>query len=410
MTQEQSQTEPLVLDPAGADFHTEIHRIRARGRMARIELPGGVPAWSVIDAELLEKLFTDPRVSKDAHRHWPAMHTGEIPQDWVMWPWVAVSNLLTAYGDDHRRLRKLVAPAFTHRRTQSLRPRIEAITAELLDDIATTPADRAVDLRDRFACALPIRVIGELMGVPAELSAALRTYAGGTLDTTLTPEQAQANFAGLYTTLHELLNYKRRNPGDDLTTILMTTHDEDGSKLGEQELGDTLLLIIVAGHETTANLLDHAVYALLTHPEHRIAALDGQLDWTEIIEETLRWEPPIAHMPMRFALEDIDLSDGYRITKGDAILAGLAGAGRDPRVHPDHPDTFDPTRQSKDHMAFGHGVHHCLGAPLARLEAAVALPALFARFPEMRLAADPATLGNVPSLVTNGHRTLSVVV
>ncbi|MFQ6226131.1 cytochrome P450 [Nocardia sp. NPDC002869] len=308
-------------------------------------------------------------------------------------------------------LRKLVAPAFTHRRTQSLRPRIEAITAELLDDIATTPADRPVDLRDRFACALPIRVIGELMGVPAELSAPLRTYAGGPLDTTLTPEQAQANFAGLYITLHELLDYKRRNPGDDLTTVLMTTHDEDGSKLSsEQELGGTLLLIIVAGHETTANLLDHAVYALLTHPEHRTAALDGQLDRSEIIEETLRWEPPIAHMPMRFARTDIDLPDGYRIAEGDALQAGLAGAGRDPRVHPDHPDTLDPTRRTKDHMAFGHGVHHCLGAPLARLEAAVALPALFARFPEIRLAADPTTLGNVPSLVTNGHRTLPVVV
>ncbi|WP_328397741.1 cytochrome P450 family protein [Nocardia sp. NBC_00416] len=408
MNRNRSSLEPLPLDPAGADFHTEIHRIRARGPLAVIELPGGVPAWSVIDADLLRTLFTDPRVSKDAGRHWPAMHTGEIPQDWVMWPWVAVSNLLTAYGDDHRRLRKLVAPAFTHRRTESLRPRIEGITADLLNALAATPADEQVDLRERFATALPIRVIGELMGVPAELSASLRTYADGTLDTTLTPEQSQANFAGLYTTLHELLDYKRRNPGDDLTTVLMSTHDEDGSKLSEQELGDTLLLIIVAGHETTANLLDHAVHALLTHPEQRAAALSGQLAWTDIIEETLRWEPPIAHMPMRFALEDIDLPGGYRIEKGDAILAGLAGAGRDPKVHPGNPDDFDPTRPAKDHLAFGHGVHHCLGAPLARLEATVALPALFARFPEMRLATTDH-LDNVPSLVTNGHRTLPVV-
>ncbi|WP_459547318.1 cytochrome P450 family protein [Nocardia sp. X0981] len=410
MTQEQSQTEPLVLDPAGADFHTEIRRIRARGPITVIELPGGVPAWSVVDADLLKRLLTDPRVSKDANRHRPALRTGGIPPDRALWPWVAVSNLLTAYGDDHRRLRELVAPAFTHRRTESLRPRIEAITAELLDDIAGTPLGEPVDLRDRFACALPIQVLGELMGMPAELSAALHGYACGTLDTTRTPAQVQADFAGLYSTLHELVAHKRRNPGDDLTTLLMTTRDENGSQLGEQELGDTLLLIVVAGHETTADLLDHAVHALLTHPEHRAAALAGRLTWSDIIEETLRWQLPIAHMPMRFAIEDIDLPGGHRIAAGDAILAVLAGAGRDPKLHPVNPDIFDPTRSNKDHLSFGHGVHHCLGAPLARLEAAVALPALFSHFPEMRLAADSAELGNAPSLITNGNRTLPVLV
>ncbi|MFF0498351.1 cytochrome P450 [Nocardia aobensis] len=409
-----TDTQPLVLDPSAADIQGELARIRARGPVAEVVLPGGVPAWSVTDAAVLRQLLIDPRVSKDAHQHWPRFIDGEIGPDWVMFPWVAARNMLTTYGEQHQRLRKLVAPAFTNKRTQDLRPRIDAFVTELLDELSAVSDGEIVDLRAGFATELPIRVIGELMGVPAGMDEQLRIHADGILDTSLDPADVGAHFGALFVLTEELLRHKRENPGDDLTTVLMNAHDDaDGSRLDEQELRDTLLLIITAGHETTANLLDHSIIGLLTHPEQRKAAVAEQTPWSEVIEEGLRWNAPLAHMPMRFAVEDIDIAGnsdfpGVRINRGDVIIASLAGAGRDRKVHGDNADVFDAGRPSKEHLAFGYGVHHCLGAPLARLEAAIALPALFARFPDMELAMDPAELRPIPSIVTNGHREIPV--
>ncbi|WP_280270404.1 cytochrome P450 family protein [Nocardia wallacei] len=398
---------PLILDATGADVQGEAARIRARGPVVAVVLPGAVTVWSVTDQAVLRGLMTDPRVSKDPN-HWSAYRDGELPPDWVMVPWVAVRNMLNASGGDHRRLRRLVAPAFTDKRTRDMRPRIEAITVDLLDRLAETAPGDIADLRAEFARPLPIRVITELMGVPAELGATLQVCADRTLDTTLGPEAAVTNFVQLNTALAELIAYKRDHPGDDLTTVLISTSDEDGARLSEQELSDTLALIITAGHETTTNLLDHAIHALLTHPGQRADLDAGRITWSDVIEEALRHEPPIAHMPFRFAVADIDLGDGVRIARGEAFMASFAGANRDPQVYGDTADEFDADRETKSHLAFGHGVHHCLGAPLARMEASVGLAALFERFPEMRLAAEPAALGHLPSVVMNGHRTLPV--
>ncbi|GAA5200822.1 cytochrome P450 [Rugosimonospora acidiphila] len=402
---------PLPIDLNGTDIHAEGARLRARGPATRVELPGGVLAWSVTSPELLRRLLTDSRVSKDATRHWPAFINGEIPLDWPLHIWVAARNMFTAYGADHTRLRRLVAPAFTARRTRALAPRIESITRALLDDLDATPPGEPVDLRERYAYPLPIQVISELMGVPDELRAGLRRAVDGVFDTSLTPEQAQANGLEMYRVIGELIAGKRAQPADDLTSLLLAARDEDGSTLTDQEVLDTCMLVIGAGHETTSNLLDQAIHALLTNPDQLALVTGGKATWRDVIEETLRSESPVANLPLRYATEDIDLreSAGVVIGQGEPILVSYAAAGRDPAVHGEDADVFDVTRDLKSHLAFGYGTHKCIGEPLARLEAEAALPLLFERFPDMRLAAPAAGLTPIPSFISHGHRALPVV-
>ncbi|ATL66436.1 cytochrome P450 family protein [Nocardia terpenica] len=401
--------EPLVLDPAGTDIQGESARLRELGPATLVELPGGVRAWSVTDTELLKYLLTDPRVSKDAHRHWPSYINGELPQDWPLLPFVSVSNMFTAYGSHHQRLRRMLAPAFTHRRTVALRPRIEEIANDLLNDLAAIPSGRIADLRADFAYPLPIRVISEMLGVPPALGPGLHRCVDAIFDTTIGPRESQSHFAEMNRLLaEELIPAKRREPGDDMTSLLIATHDAEGDdRLTEKELVDTLVLVVVAGHETTVNLLDQAILALLTRPDQLATVLGGKVGWDEVVEETLRFEAPIAHMLLRYAVADIEL-DGVRLAKGDAILASFAAANRDPKVYGDDAGIFDVTRRNKEHLAFGHGVHRCMGAPLARLEATIALPALFRRFPDMRLAVDPDRIDAVVSFISNGHKQLPV--
>jgi cytochrome P450 len=365
-----------------------------------------VVAWAVTSQELLRRLLSDPRVSKDPRQHWTAFINGEITEDWPLLIWVNVQNMFTAYGNDHRRLRSLVSKAFTPRRTEALRPDVQRITTSLLDklDTATGP----VDLREAYAYPLPIEVICQLFAVPQESRPRLRKAVDGIFDTTITPDEAVANGVELYKIWHELVAYKRENPGDDLTTGLIQARDDADGTLTEAELVDTLMLVISAGHETTVNLLDQAITALLTHPDQFELVRSGQVSWSDVIEEALRWQAPIANLPLRYAVEDIELDNDVTIRKGEAILAAYAAANRDRAVYGDTVNDFDATRPEKNHIAFGHGVHYCIGAPLARMEAEIALPALFDRFPDIALAVDPAELRPGQSFLSNSHQKLPV--
>ncbi|TDB93399.1 cytochrome P450 [Actinomadura sp. 7K534] len=398
---------PYVLDPTGADVQGEAAKLRERGPVTPVELPGGVAAWAVTGQEELKGLLADPMVSKNPNLHWAAWIDGEIPPDWPLALWVSVQNMFTAYGDDHRRLRTIISRAFTPRRTEALRPAVAEITRDLVAALAAAPGGRA-DLREEFAYPLPIEVICRLFGVPDETRPSLRRCVDGVFNTALTAEQSLANQQEMYGILQDLVEFRRREPADDLAGVLISARDEEGSRLSENELVDTLILMISAGHETTVNLLDQAILAMLTYPEQYARVRSGEVPWDEVIEETLRWQAPVANLPLRYAVQDIEVG-GVTIRKGEAILAAYAAAGRDRALHGDDADAFDIARADKEHLSFGYGAHFCVGKHLARMEAEISLPALFGRFPDMALAVDPGELRQVESFISNGHRELPVI-
>lgn len=399
--------DPLVLDPTASDIRGEVGRMRERGPVTLVELPGGVRAWAINSATALKKALASPLVSRNPRLHWPPYVNGEITPDWPLFASVSLTGMLTAYGKEHRRLRKLVAPAFTQQRTNALRPRIAEITTALLDELAAAPATEPIDIRERYAYPIPLGVITELMGVPEAYRSKLRDLEAKSFDTSMTAEQARANFAELCELITELIAYRRAHPGDDMTSLLIAYRDEEEATLTEQELMDTLILVLGAGHETTVNLLDQSIFTLLTNPKQRADLMDGRISWSDLVEETLRFQAPVAHLPLRFAVEDLEL-EGVHIGKGEAILPSFAAANLDPEVYGDTAGEFDASRKVKSHMAFGHGAHHCLGASLARLEASVALPAIFERFPHMRLAVPAEEIRHLPSFMSNGHQELPV--
>lgn len=397
---------PLVLDPTGRRRLQEEQILHAADGPVLVDILGE-KAWAIGHQELLMQLLTDDRVSKDPRQHWPRFISGEIVGKWPLYIQVAVNNMFTAYGADHRRLRRLVSPAFSARRTAQLIPSVITNTNLLLDQIAVSSSD-VVDLREEFAAQLPVAVISDMLAIPEDMRTGFRVTIDRMWNTTSSPEEAVQATQDVYKMLGNLVTQKRVTPGDDLTTVLISSRDdEDGSALTEEELTDTLLLVIAAGYETTINLLDSAITAMLVNPEQLAKVQEGGLSWDAVVEETLRFAAPVSHIPMRYAVEDIPLPT-VTIRKGDAILASYGAASRDPHVHGATAGTFDITRNDKRHVAFGHGVHFCLGASLARAEATHALPRLFARFPKMRLAVPVEDLEPLPSIMGNGHTALPV--
>jgi cytochrome P450 len=398
---------PFTLDTLGRDIHAEAATLRAHGPATQVTLPGGVLAWSINSHAVIRQLLADPNVTKSARNHWPAFINGEIPPDWEMISWIAMDNMVTAYGKDHVRLRRLVGKAFTPRRTEAVRPRVVELTSQLLDGLAQAGPGVVVDLRERYAYPLPARLVADLIGMSEDARVATAKVIDMMVDTTVTPEQAQEVLAGWRGAMADLIARKRREPGEDITSDLIAARDEDGSRLSEQELTDTIFAILGAGSETTINFMDNAVTALLTHPDQLAMVRSGAATWDDVIDEVLRVESPLAHLPLRYAVEDIEL-DGVTIPKGDPILINYSAVGRDPALHGDTAADFDITRSDKEHLSFGYGPHFCLGAGVARLVATIGLSTLFERFPDISLAVDRDDLQPLPTFIMNGHRSLPV--
>ncbi|MGW0731776.1 cytochrome P450 family protein [Streptomyces sp. NPDC002851] len=387
-----------------ADLHGEIERLREIGPAVRVELPHGVPAWVITRHQLLQDLLTDPRVVKDP-AHWSALRNGHVPDGWPLIDFVTNPGMTTADGEDHRRLRTLVSQAFTSRRIAAMRPGIEEITQRLLDALAEH-GPSPVDLRHRFAYPLPMNTIGTLLGVPAERFDEFRSLSASLTSSTTSPEETVATRQRMHALLTDLVTARRHEPREDLTSHLIAAHD-DGDRLSESELLGTLILVLVAGHGTTLNLVTNAARALLTHPDQRAAVASGQRSWGAVVEEVLRWDSPVGHFPLRYTIDDIPAGNTV-IPKGEALFASYAAAGRDPKQYGPDADMFDLARPPSRHLSFGHGPHYCLGAALARMEGEIALSSLFDRFPHIALAVDVQELIPLPSFVSNSSQTLPV--
>ncbi|MFJ3208008.1 cytochrome P450 family protein [Streptomyces flaveolus] len=387
----------IPLDPFVTDLEGESARLRAAGPLAAVELPGGVPVWAVTHHAEARALLTDPRLVKDINV-WGAWRRGEIPADW---PLIGLANpgrsMLTVDGAEHRRLRALVAQALTVRRVEHMRGRITELTGRLLDEL---PTDGVVDLKAAFAYPLPMYVVADLMGIEEARLPRLKVLFEKFFSTQTPPGEVVATLTELAGIMAETVAAKRATPGDDLTSALVLA-SEDGDRLTDEEIVSTLQLMVAAGHETTISLIVNAVVNLSAHPEQRALVLSGEADWSDVVEETLRYSTPTSHVLIRFATEDVPVGDRV-LPAGDALIVSYGALGRDEGAHGPTAGAFDITRTSRNrHIAFGHGPHVCPGAALSRLEAGVALPALYARFPGLDLAVPVSELRNKPVVTQN---------
>lgn len=315
-------------------------------------------------------------------------------------------HLLNLDGVDHVRLRSLVNKVFTAQMINRLQGRVQTIADELLDKVQ---ARGQMDLIDDYAFPLPIVVIAEMLGVPAADRDRFRVWSNAFVSPALTPEawahteQLMIQFTNY---LGQIFAERRRNPKDDLITALLQA-EEAGDKLSEEELYSMVILLIVAGHETTLNLIGNGMLALLRNPD-QLALLKSRPElMPNAIEEFLRYDGPVERATPRFAAEDVEIG-GQLIQRGDAVFVVLGGADRDPAEF-SKPDQLDVTREDNRHLAFGFGVHYCLGAPLARLEGRIALNTLLKRLPNLRLAAPAAELTWRPNTFLRGLQQIPVV-
>lgn len=387
---------PLTFDGAfQADPFPIYARLREAAPAHRVSLPGGAPVWVVTRYADVRAALTDPRFSIDKKngRGWRGFGL----------PPALDANLANVDPPDHTRLRRLISQAFTARRVEGLRGRVQEIADALLD--AIEPRGHA-DLIADFAAPLPATVICELLGVPEAGRAEFRGWTSTMISPDPTdPDAANQAAAGMYRSLVALLGHKRAEPGDDLLSALIAARDS-ADRLSEDELLSMAFLIILAGYETSVDLIGNGVLALLRQPDQLAAVRADPGLLPGAVEEVLRYDGSAIFAVRRFPLEDVEIG-GVTVPAGEPVLLSISSADRDPDRF-DAPDTFDLARADNPHLAFGHGLHYCLGAPLARLEGQVALGTLLRRLPGLALAVEESALRWRPSYRTRGLSALPV--
>ncbi|WP_238012834.1 cytochrome P450 [Dactylosporangium sp. AC04546] len=365
-----------------AERHARYAQIRDAAPVRRISLPGGAEGWLVTSHDLVHRALTDPRLAKGG------MVRADIPAGRLSPATLAAINthMLNVDPPEHTRLRRLVSRVFTARRVEALRPQVQQIADRLLDDLSR---HETVDLLDAYAVPLPVEVICQLLGIGNEHRDQLRSWATVVMTGAYAPDDYVRAITEWSDFIRDLLAQKRRMPGDDLLSDLVEARYEQDA-LSDDELTSTAYLMMIAGFDTTTNLIANGAWLLLTHPDQRalLAREPRLLDGA--VEEFLRYESPVQNSSIRTAREPIEL-DGHRVAAGDIVLLSLLAANRDPVAFADA-NGLDIARPRNPHVAFGHGPHFCLGAPLARIEGQIALRVLFGRYPDLRLAVDPAEL------------------
>ncbi|HEU0015215.1 MAG TPA: cytochrome P450 [Longimicrobium sp.] len=384
-----------------ADPFPFFARLREEAPAFRARLPNGKPAWLVTRYDDAVAALKDERLLKDPRT---AARGGGKP------PWVPgllrplTRNMLDLDGADHARLRRLVHKAFTPRRVEELRGRIERICERLLDDALRRGG---FDLVSSYALPLPVTVIAELLGIPPEDGRRFHRWSNRMVTVTSAAGLLRALPAlwGFTRYLRALVARRRTSPGDDLVSALVQA-EEAGDQLDEDELLAMITILLIAGHETTVNLIGSGTLALLTHPGEMERLRGDASLLTSAVEELVRYTSPVMLATERYAAEDVELA-GTPVPRGGQVLVALASANRDAHVFSD-PDRLDLGREPNRHLAFGQGIHYCVGAPLARLEAQIALSALLRRAPGLRLRTSPGALRWKGGVFLRGLRELPV--
>jgi cytochrome P450 len=379
---------------------------RARSPVQKVNLPDGHDAWVILGHAAARQALTDPRISKDML----AALDGDADVVAEGLPGPSFSrHMLNVDPPDHTRLRRLVARAFLPSRVAALEPAIRAAAEGLVDQMASQGPDAVVDLVESYARPLPFQVIGDLLGIPRHQRGALHRAFQVLLSawTGEPPAPVVAASDSIVTSLGELVDAKHGDPADDLVSVLVTAGDDD--RLTRQELLSSLFQLIVAGHDTTTSLIGNGVAALLDHPDQLQLLVQDLGQLPRAIDELIRFGAPVPHATFRMTTQPVVVDD-VEIPAHEQVLVCLAAANRDPLRYP-APDALDITRDDGPHLGFGHGIHHCLGAPLARLEARIAFETLLGRHPEIRLAGDRGALAwtHGDGLVLRGLASLPVI-